>query len=186
MFSCFDGLTTLETFLTSSPWPARTCRPLGLLQGLPTPSSSLTSRPWMTWVLPATSHSWVQRGLSLGKHGVASLLRWTGAWELKRREGILAQGQEQLKVGEEAHSCGPGSLPRARRALSARPSKEKEASPSHSQLWHPDSELPGHGLTHGGHCQAQGLTLYQHAAQKVFSSCCRGREKPQTCFTVAM
>lgn len=42
-----------------------------------------------------------------------------------RREGILAPGQEQLEVGEEAHSCGPGSLPRTGRALSARSSQER-------------------------------------------------------------
>lgn len=46
-----------------------------------------------------------------------------------RREDILAPGQEQLEVGEEAHSCGPGSLPRTGRALSARSSQERGTLP---------------------------------------------------------
>lgn len=62
----------------------------------------------------------------------------------------MAQGQEQLKVGEGAHSCGPGSLPTAGRALGARPGQGKEA-PFSSTLaaTAPSTELPWRGLTQG-------------------------------------
>lgn len=89
-------------------------------------------------------------------------MRWSRDWELNGRSCSLAQGQEQLRVGEEAHSCSPGSLPRVERAPSARPSHRKEAPlPTPSPLATQSTELHGEGTA----SQAQGLTLYQRVAQ---------------------
>lgn len=122
----------------------------------PTSLLQLDLWPWITQVLPGASHSrgCRQGSLSLRRHRTARFLRWSGALGVKGRGGSLAQGQQQLRVGEEAHSCSPGSLPRASRetrALSARPIYWKETSvtlPSHS-CGSQNTELPWHSLAHG-------------------------------------
>lgn len=84
------------------------------------------------WPLDDSGPPWgCKIGLSLGRYGAARFLNWRADWELMGREA--AWPRVKNRVSEDVHSCSPGSLPRVRRALSARPIQGKELSlPSHS------------------------------------------------------
>lgn len=64
--------------------------------------------------------------------------------------GSLAQDQEQLRVGEEAHSCSLGSLPRAEGSECQAKAGEGGTFPLPNHSWGTqNTELPWHSLAHG-------------------------------------
>ena len=128
----------------------------------------------------------VLRKLSLGRSGAARFLRWRGDWELQKMGDRLAQGQEQLRVGEEAHSCSPGSLPRAQGSecqgkQAPFPSPTTAAAPRTLNCL--GKALPTGRALRGPRTH----TVTTCGPEQVPSPCCRGmREKLQTCLTLAV
>ena len=143
-------------------------------QGLPRPSSCLTSGPWMTQVIPRASHSVGCREGSSGRRGAAIFLRWRGDWEFKEREDSLALSQGQLlrkhTAATQAAFPGWGGL-----QVPGPAEGDTFSLPTHSCSTQ-NTELPWHGLA----CGLPGPrshTVPICNPEQVPSPCCRGRPR---------
>lgn len=160
------------------------------LQGLPPPSSSLTSGPWMTQVIPGAAYSVGCREGSLsGEPWAARFLRWRGHWELKGRGDSLAlsQGQWVREYTAAAQAVFPGWGGLQVPGPDGERGTFSLCTPSCCTQ---NAELPWQGLTCGLPGQ-KAHTVPTCSPEQVPSPCCRERprgtrQKSQTCLTSAV